>query len=498
MEDPRNGSQPGTHVSGQSMRTQYHDPVSVRRWAASSAAGWDPSFHFPAGHYGDDNMPLVPSTEDSMQTTTHLNVLQSHVQTSYGCDQLSSLEFVESDSAPNGIHYIPQHYSNALNGLDMDAPHVANGSYEHANVYIENGAAFPTPPTDDLSLFEPIGAPAMCRQASSQGFPDYSTEWSSQDSPPGSESVPITQGYPNMQSVCMSPTSNVGSLPSHSHMDTPLSMAILDDANWQMIDGHGPGANEGLLPVPSENLQLPPTTYPCDQSTIKAHEAMSRPRIPDMDYWQQMHTEMPYPNYMGAQYNLSSSSRRPSDGEPTVTARKHPLYQAQPRSDGLYHCPHEREAHGLHGHGEKPFACYFPDCERAQPGQGFPRSWNLRDHMRRVHNYVIPGNSPSNDYPSPASSPETNLPIRRKKSPEVSASAGVKKSKTGNSAKPSKKESNHSHLESKRDEYLSLKAYIDRTYASLDPMDAAATERYHGDQVKLMAISKELRKKNAS
>jgi hypothetical protein len=40
----------------------------------------------------------------------------------------------------------------------------------------------------------------------------------------------------------------------------------------------------------------------------------------------------------------------------------------------------------MHGHGEKPYQCEAEGCERAVPGQGFPRRWNLLDHMRRVHN----------------------------------------------------------------------------------------------------------------
>jgi len=40
----------------------------------------------------------------------------------------------------------------------------------------------------------------------------------------------------------------------------------------------------------------------------------------------------------------------------------------------------------MHGHGEKPYLCTYDGCERSQPGHGFPRQWNLRDHMRRVHN----------------------------------------------------------------------------------------------------------------
>ncbi|KHN99685.1 Zinc finger, C2H2-type/integrase, DNA-binding protein [Metarhizium album ARSEF 1941] len=126
--------------------------------------------------------------------------------------------------------------------------------------------------------------------------------------------------------------------------------------------------------------------------------------------------------------------RHGSDGE--SSARDHKLYKnATPGSDGLFHCPwegqnccnhkpeklkcnydkfvdshlkpyrckaescegarfsstacllrHEREAHGLHGHGDKPFLCIYEGCERAVPGNGFPRQWNLRDHMKRVHN----------------------------------------------------------------------------------------------------------------
>ncbi|KAJ3479984.1 hypothetical protein NLG97_g8175 [Lecanicillium saksenae] len=62
---------------------------------------------------------------------------------------------------------------------------------------------------------------------------------------------------------------------------------------------------------------------------------------------------------------------------------------------------HEREAHGLHGHGNKPFLCTYEGCERAQEGHGFPRQWNLRDHMKRVHNdngdAAAPGPIPTAD-----------------------------------------------------------------------------------------------------
>lgn len=130
--------------------------------------------------------------------------------------------------------------------------------------------------------------------------------------------------------------------------------------------------------------------------------------------------------------------------ERTKVARSHVLYQQGPDKDGKYHCPeegkpgcahkptslkcnydkyvdshlkpfrcnkktcigvqfsstacllrHEREAHGMHGHGARPHLCHFQDCERAVPGHGFPRRYNLFDHMKRVHQFEGPTTEPS-------------------------------------------------------------------------------------------------------
>jgi hypothetical protein len=40
----------------------------------------------------------------------------------------------------------------------------------------------------------------------------------------------------------------------------------------------------------------------------------------------------------------------------------------------------------MHGVGEWLYLCPAQDCSRGVPGQGFPRHWNLVDHMKRVHN----------------------------------------------------------------------------------------------------------------
>ncbi|KAH7132280.1 hypothetical protein B0J11DRAFT_222173 [Dendryphion nanum] len=144
-------------------------------------------------------------------------------------------------------------------------------------------------------------------------------------------------------------------------------------------------------------------------------------------------------------------------------ARSHPLYQAQPDEAGKYHCPHEgkpgcnhkptplkcnydkyvdshlkpfrcnkkvcvgvqfsstacllrheREAHGMHGHGSRPHLCHFTDCERSVPGNGFPRRYNLFDHMKRVHDFTGPTTEPSP--PAPQAQTTRKSSSRKRKS----------------------------------------------------------------------------------
>jgi hypothetical protein len=64
---------------------------------------------------------------------------------------------------------------------------------------------------------------------------------------------------------------------------------------------------------------------------------------------------------------------------------------------------HQREAHGLH-------PCRFPGCERALDRNGFPRKWNLKDHMTRVHGWEKSEDSPSSDFP-PGPSHKSDQPV---------------------------------------------------------------------------------------
>lgn len=79
---------------------------------------------------------------------------------------------------------------------------------------------------------------------------------------------------------------------------------------------------------------------------------------------------------------------------------------------------HEREAHAMHGHGDKPYLCKYEGCERGVAGNGFPRHWNLRDHMKRVHN--DPGTSSRSDPDSKSQSSSGTHKGSRKRKTEPS------------------------------------------------------------------------------
>jgi hypothetical protein len=151
--------------------------------------------------------------------------------------------------------------------------------------------------------------------------------------------------------------------------------------------------------------------------------------------------------------------------ERTKVARSDILYQRGPSKDGKYHCPeegkpgcthqptslkcnydkfvdshlkpfrcnkkscagvrfsstacllrHEREAHGMHGHGARPHLCMYKDCERAAHGNGFPRRYNLFDHMRRVHQF----DGPTDAAPGMPGQPKSK-PLSRKRRAEAEA-----------------------------------------------------------------------------
>lgn len=76
----------------------------------------------------------------------------------------------------------------------------------------------------------------------------------------------------------------------------------------------------------------------------------------------------------------------------------------------------------MHGHGDRPHLCFYAGCERGVPGNGFPRRYNLFDHMKRVHDHKEDSASASG-LASP--DPDAKKPAghgRKRKSPSSTAS----------------------------------------------------------------------------
>jgi hypothetical protein len=67
----------------------------------------------------------------------------------------------------------------------------------------------------------------------------------------------------------------------------------------------------------------------------------------------------------------------------------------------------------LEDHRDRPHLCYYQDCDRSRLGQGFPRRYNLFDHMKRVHDWNAENHQPSSPLPSHAVKPQL-LSAKRK------------------------------------------------------------------------------------
>ena len=169
---------------------------------------------------------------------------------------------------------------------------------------------------------------------------------------------------------------------------------------------------------------------------------------------------------------------------------------------------HEREAHSMHGHGNKPHLCHFPDCERAAEDNGFPRRWNLFDHMKRVHDYD-PSNKSNSPSPS-SSSPPPQEPARKRRTPSPTEEGAKKRirvsSQTTQSSapvprivqrqpQPSPQPWNGLPLEQVRSGHV---AQMEARLRTMDPTDPSALEQHTRDYAILQAIDQDMRKQRAS
>ena len=167
---------------------------------------------------------------------------------------------------------------------------------------------------------------------------------------------------------------------------------------------------------------------------------------------------------------------------------------------------HEREAHGMHGHGEKPNLCTFPDCDRSLPGNGFPRRWNLGDHMKRVHDYTAPARSNASSSPSPSVNSYYQGVSSKRRTSNTSHSEGPKRAKQGSSSKPSPKIGKANTVSSSQGKrrqsidkmWYERKAALTAGLESFDPNDVHASSQINADYTILQNIASSIRQQQAS
>ena len=112
-------------------------------------------------------------------------------------------------------------------------------------------------------------------------------------------------------------------------------------------------------------------------------------------------------------------------------------------------------------HGHQAYNCTYKGCERSQDGKGFPRAWNLKDHMRRVHNDH--GNG------SAQAQAEEQQSKGRRKSKGSSASSSRKSSKSMPVADTSAMDRVNQDYMEWDDHYLSLQGAVQQLGQPTDP-----------------------------
>ncbi|KAI1115099.1 hypothetical protein F5Y14DRAFT_145787 [Nemania sp. NC0429] len=342
---------------------------------------------------------------------------------------------------------------------------------------------------------------------------------------------------------------------AHQHMD-PTHMQLKFDPS---VAGNSPSASWGSLSPESRisSPGIPEDTWSSSvpMGTSPAHTNNSSPVMdgtsPSLDRQMGMMTTDDINGHILAEdmFALPPAFTRRLSGDGESSARDHPLYKnALPKPDGLFHCPwegqatcnhkpeklkcnydkfvdshlkpyrckaeacenarfsstacllrHEREAHAMHGHGDKPYLCTYEGCERAISGNGFPRQWNLRDHMRRVHNDN--GNSLTTHTALPQATHESSAVSvkgrKRKNKDSVDSSSSSRKqaSKSAQAAEAAAKAAEQPLIDEWYQHQKALQTYL-QAYDSPDAFDKAKGLGEATTHMEAMAdISKKLESK---
>lgn len=165
---------------------------------------------------------------------------------------------------------------------------------------------------------------------------------------------------------------------------------------------------------------------------------------------------------------------------------------------------HEREAHGFHGHGDNPHLCLFEGCERSIPGYGFPRRWNLFDHMRRVHDFasVEQLSSPENSPAIGKAAKRKETSARKRRVNGVTGAQVMKRTRSNQSQASSGKSAHSSHngqrlLDAERN-YFNCRARLLEELSHITPQDSAMHEKVNASLQELITLGLNYRHIEAS
>ncbi|KAL8841513.1 MAG: hypothetical protein Q9170_000896 [Blastenia crenularia] len=525
-------------------RTFYDDPVTVRQWAAET----DPNTPVDFAEYG------FPDTTFGLDASVLCAAPPVPADLAISRSSVSHVSFAVSNGFQDKVfgaayaHTMPDGMAHNLR--DPTGVETCRGAESMRN---HETWSYTAPAPDDMPYCTPVDSGYSYKAESSlePRFSDWPAGVYLPDAEASKQGIPYGSNALSWSPMLATDPSVSSSYSRSSYLamqaNTPLS-PVAQEPDWP-IDPVTCQEETGFYPAFSLGDALSPPQWTLNghdsMSTVKPSRSFHRTPLSGIEFWAQEDSNAP--GCGGPAPMDLPSTRRSSDVETTTTARDHHLYQVGPMQDGLYHCPfagsddcshkpeklkcnydkhldshlkpyrcklstclslafsstacllrHEREAHGMHGHGDKPHLCTYQECERSVPGNGFPRRWNLFDHMRRVHAYTGSASSPGSTSPTPSSASsyqgQATLAIRKRRTSDSPKAEAMKKSKSNNSAKPmSSAVSQEKQRQSMQVVFQQQKAATNARMAALDPTDTLALEQINADCAILRTMAMNIR-----
>ncbi|KAL4900820.1 hypothetical protein BDW74DRAFT_182405 [Aspergillus multicolor] len=339
---------------------------------------------------------------------------------------------------------------------------------------------------------------------------------------------------------------------SCSHSGYPAFMshedAMLKDVTTTPVGAQGINLGDPIFPL------TPPLNEQDPNRTIRPSKSARRPALQLSPSQPQVKQDAEFFPPLPVKEPLRPRSK---DGSESRNPRDHPFYSLPPHADGKYYCPfatgdkacnhqattqkcayhkyldshlkpyrcrvptcmdaqlhfssnaclfrHEREAHGLHGHGDNPHLCLFEGCDRSIPGYGFPRRWNLYDHMRRVHDYA------SSERPSsPDASPTTTQPKKKETAGRKRRVTGVSGAQTMKRTRSTQSQTNPlkalqqttvhhgQNIQAAERNYFNCHRRLLEQLGSISPQDSAMHDKVNASLQELITLGITYRQAQAS